>query len=61
MILAVAASNAEFQPSKLVTFLGKGGSGKTTAAVFAAQVCLNFQCNRGPLNRIFQSNYSLIN
>ncbi|XP_047977194.1 uncharacterized protein At1g26090, chloroplastic isoform X2 [Salvia hispanica] len=37
MILAVAASNAEFQPSKLVTFLGKGGSGKTTAAVFAAQ------------------------
>ncbi|XP_042011029.1 uncharacterized protein At1g26090, chloroplastic-like isoform X2 [Salvia splendens] len=37
MILAVAASNAEVQPPKLVTFLGKGGSGKTTAAVFAAQ------------------------
>ncbi|KAG6405576.1 hypothetical protein SASPL_133167 [Salvia splendens] len=38
MILAVAASNAEVQPPKLVTFLGKGGSGKTTAAVFAAQI-----------------------
>lgn len=26
---------------KLITFLGKGGSGKTTAAVFAAQVRTN--------------------
>jgi len=26
------------QSTKLVTFLGKGGSGKTTSAVFAAQV-----------------------
>ena len=26
------------EPTKLVTFLGKGGSGKTTAAIFAAQV-----------------------
>ncbi|EPS66943.1 hypothetical protein M569_07833, partial [Genlisea aurea] len=27
----------ENKPTKIVTFLGKGGSGKTTAAVFAAQ------------------------
>ena len=26
------------EPTKLVTFLGKGGSGKSTAAVIAAQV-----------------------
>ncbi|KAL1556618.1 hypothetical protein AAHA92_12213 [Salvia divinorum] len=40
MILTVAAANAaaaEVQPPNLVTFLGKGGAGKTTAAVFAAQ------------------------
>lgn len=28
--------------TKLVTFLGKGGSGKTTSAVFAAQVLIFF-------------------
>ena len=27
--------------TKLLTFLGKGGSGKTTSAVFAAQVLLS--------------------
>jgi arsenite-transporting ATPase len=27
--------------SKLVTFIGKGGSGKTTSAIFAAQVLLS--------------------
>lgn len=27
-------------PTKMLTFLGKGGSGKTTSAVFAAQVCV---------------------
>lgn len=26
-------------PTRMLTFLGKGGSGKTTSAVFAAQVC----------------------
>jgi len=31
-------SNSSHQSTKLVTFLGKGGSGKTTSAVFAAQV-----------------------
>ncbi|XP_062157675.1 uncharacterized protein At1g26090, chloroplastic-like [Alnus glutinosa] len=30
-------SNSSHQSTKLVTFLGKGGSGKTTSAVFAAQ------------------------
>lgn len=34
-----AADGAQIdKPTKLVTFLGKGGSGKTTSAVFAAQV-----------------------
>ncbi|KAJ8760492.1 hypothetical protein K2173_015159 [Erythroxylum novogranatense] len=32
-----SAENASSQSTKLVTFLGKGGSGKTTCAVFAAQ------------------------
>ncbi|XP_057960350.1 uncharacterized protein At1g26090, chloroplastic isoform X2 [Malania oleifera] len=41
--LVVVASSSEDdisyrKPTKLVTFLGKGGSGKTTTAVFAAQV-----------------------
>ena len=40
--LAVAAVSSEAAPTssttKLLTFLGKGGSGKTTAAIFAAQV-----------------------
>ncbi|XP_057810109.1 uncharacterized protein At1g26090, chloroplastic isoform X2 [Salvia miltiorrhiza] len=39
IIMTVAAANADagdVKPAKLVTFLGKGGSGKTTAAVFAA-------------------------
>ncbi|KAJ7943220.1 P-loop containing nucleoside triphosphate hydrolases superfamily protein [Quillaja saponaria] len=31
------AGNSSKESTKLVTFLGKGGSGKTTAAVFAAQ------------------------
>jgi hypothetical protein len=31
-------SNSSHQSTKLITFLGKGGSGKTTSAVFAAQV-----------------------
>ncbi|WCJ24629.1 P-loop containing nucleoside triphosphate hydrolases superfamily protein [Euphorbia peplus] len=29
--------NSSSKPTKLVTFLGKGGSGKTTSAIFAAQ------------------------
>ncbi|PIN01018.1 hypothetical protein CDL12_26482 [Handroanthus impetiginosus] len=46
LILTMAATNAaksevgDIKPTKLVTFLGKGGSGKTTAAIFAAQVCI---------------------
>ena len=32
------SANSSQQSTKLVTFLGKGGSGKTTSAVFAAQV-----------------------
>ncbi|KAJ1386666.1 hypothetical protein SESBI_40591 [Sesbania bispinosa] len=35
--LAVAASSEATAATKLLTFLGKGGSGKTTAAIFAAQ------------------------
>ncbi|KAL2519149.1 Uncharacterized protein Adt_15396 [Abeliophyllum distichum] len=40
--LSIATANAakndsDNKPTKLVTFLGKGGSGKTTAAIFAAQ------------------------
>ncbi|XP_071929139.1 ATPase GET3D, chloroplastic-like [Coffea arabica] len=31
------AQNDKDKPTKLVTFLGKGGSGKTTSAIFAAQ------------------------
>ncbi|KAK3041295.1 hypothetical protein RJ639_001397 [Escallonia herrerae] len=41
------------QPTRLVTFLGKGGSGKTTSAVFAAQMLLE------PLNRLKQADASL--
>ncbi|KAI3452982.1 hypothetical protein Pfo_009645 [Paulownia fortunei] len=43
LILTMAAANAAkneaggMKPTKLVTFLGKGGSGKTTASIFAAQ------------------------
>jgi hypothetical protein len=36
--MVVACSNGAGPPPKLVTFLGKGGSGKTTAAAVAAQV-----------------------
>ncbi|XP_019072729.1 uncharacterized protein At1g26090, chloroplastic isoform X2 [Vitis vinifera] len=36
--LATTASSEEDHSTKLVTFLGKGGSGKTTSAIFAAQV-----------------------
>lgn len=40
-ILAKASANSDKNenPTKLITFLGKGGSGKTTSAIFAAQVC----------------------
>lgn len=37
LVTATASGDALTNPTKLVTFLGKGGSGKTTAAVFAAQ------------------------
>ena len=36
--VVVASSGGAGPPPKLVTFLGKGGSGKTTAATIAAQV-----------------------
>lgn len=39
--MSVAASSSSSQDvaaTQLLTFLGKGGSGKTTAAIFAAQV-----------------------
>nr|XP_016506058.1 PREDICTED: uncharacterized protein At1g26090, chloroplastic-like isoform X1 [Nicotiana tabacum]XP_016506059.1 PREDICTED: uncharacterized protein At1g26090, chloroplastic-like isoform X2 [Nicotiana tabacum] len=38
-ILAMASANSDKNenPTKLITFLGKGGSGKTTSAIFAAQ------------------------
>ncbi|KAK4357560.1 hypothetical protein RND71_023170 [Anisodus tanguticus] len=38
-ILAMASTNStnNENPTKLITFLGKGGSGKTTSAIFAAQ------------------------
>lgn len=40
-ILAMASDDSAKieKPTKLITFLGKGGSGKTTSAIFAAQVC----------------------
>ncbi|GAB2297081.1 hypothetical protein Dimus_031181 [Dionaea muscipula] len=31
------AASVDEKPTKLITFLGKGGSGKTTSAVFAAK------------------------
>jgi hypothetical protein len=37
-LMAVASSSQDVAATKLLTFLGKGGSGKTTAAIFAAQV-----------------------
>ncbi|KAK2375938.1 P-loop containing nucleoside triphosphate hydrolase superfamily protein [Trifolium repens] len=36
-LMAVASSSQDVAATKLLTFLGKGGSGKTTAAIFAAQ------------------------
>ncbi|CAI9096299.1 OLC1v1032403C1 [Oldenlandia corymbosa var. corymbosa] len=36
-IMASADAAQSDRPTKLVTFLGKGGSGKTTSAIFAAQ------------------------
>lgn len=47
--LVMEANSSNETSTKLVTFLGKGGSGKTTAAVFAAQV-------RIPMLFIFASN-----
>ncbi|XP_059655566.1 uncharacterized protein At1g26090, chloroplastic isoform X2 [Cornus florida] len=54
----VASSETDAPPThqkstKLVTFLGKGGSGKTTSAVFAAQMLLE------PLNRLKQADAHL--
>ncbi|XP_075480342.1 ATPase GET3D, chloroplastic isoform X2 [Primulina tabacum] len=37
MVVNAAKNESSEKPTKLVTFLGKGGSGKTTAAIFAAQ------------------------
>ncbi|KAL3636121.1 hypothetical protein CASFOL_020668 [Castilleja foliolosa] len=39
LVLTMATKNdgGDSKPTKLVTFLGKGGSGKTTASIFAAQ------------------------
>ncbi|XP_058775447.1 uncharacterized protein At1g26090, chloroplastic [Vicia villosa] len=37
MSLAASSSSQDVAPTQLLTFLGKGGSGKTTAAIFAAQ------------------------
>ncbi|KAF3432574.1 hypothetical protein FNV43_RR27314 [Rhamnella rubrinervis] len=37
LVMAMAAEDDGDKLTKLVTFLGKGGSGKTTSAVFAAQ------------------------
>nr|CAB3447703.1 unnamed protein product [Digitaria exilis] len=44
--MVVASSGGAGPPPKLVTFLGKGGSGKTTAATVAAQMLLE------PLDRL---------
>lgn len=44
--LVIANSGGAGTPPKLVTFLGKGGSGKTTAAALAAQMLLE------PLDRL---------
>lgn len=39
VVVATSSKDESCQkPTKFVTFLGKGGSGKTTASVFAAQV-----------------------
>lgn len=38
--LNTTASSEEDHSTKLVTFLGKGGAGKTTSAIFADQVIL---------------------
>ncbi|XP_073295067.1 ATPase GET3D, chloroplastic [Primulina huaijiensis] len=37
LVVNAAKNGSSEKPTKLVTFLGKGGSGKTTAAIFAAQ------------------------
>ncbi|KAL9401893.1 hypothetical protein Peur_005742 [Populus x canadensis] len=37
--------NDQNSSTKLLTFLGKGGSGKTTSAVFAAQRCAIFRAS----------------
>ena len=52
VLIMEANSSSEItdaKSTKLITFLGKGGSGKTTAAVFAAQVhtfFISFQFKR---------------
>ncbi|XP_052187361.1 uncharacterized protein At1g26090, chloroplastic isoform X2 [Diospyros lotus] len=56
LIMAAASSDADVPPNKttkLVTFLGKGGSGKTTSAVFAAQMLLE------PLKRLKEADARL--
>ncbi|EEF38006.1 conserved hypothetical protein [Ricinus communis] len=47
------SDNSCSKSTKLVTFLGKGGSGKTTSAIFAAQMLLE------PLNRLKQADAHL--
>ncbi|GFP96637.1 uncharacterized protein at1g26090 chloroplastic [Phtheirospermum japonicum] len=37
LTMAAKKDGGDSKPTKLVTFLGKGGSGKTTASIFAAQ------------------------
>lgn len=41
VVAASTSSEDSHKSTKLVTFLGKGGSGKTTSAVFAAQVSMS--------------------
>lgn len=64
--MAVASSSSssseDVASTKLLTFLGKGGSGKTTAAIFAAQVQLYMFNNRlvlgPPISELVLVSYS---